>query len=147
VERVRQSADGETLSMWVWFSEEPSVAPGMCAEIDLGGGWGELCSVTNSYPDTESINAVPCVRYDFFVPEFARGTVFRPDYEVAFGSELAPLLVPSGGVTVETNGVTALPFSGTDSHFGGRAEVTYRGGIATALKIDGVAVTNGVYGL
>lgn len=147
VERVRQSADGETLSMWVWFSEAPSVAPGMCAEIDVGGGWGELCAVTNSYPATESINAVPCVRYDFFVPPFARGTVFRPSYEVAFGAELQPLLVPSGGVTVETNGVTALPFSGEDSYFGGRVEVTYRGGIAAELKIDGVAVTNGVYGL
>lgn len=147
VERVRQSAGGETLSMWVWFSEEPSVAPGMCAEIDLGAGFFKLPAVTNSYPETESVNGVPCVRYDYEVRPMWRGVVLRPEYEVGFGHPDAPLLVPVGGVAVQTGGVTRLPFTGTDGYFSGRAAVTYRGGIAVGLEIDGAAVTNGVYEL
>lgn len=147
VERVRQSADGSTLSMWCWYSQEPVIAPDVGAEIDVGAGWVKLEAITNYYPAVEDINGVPCVQYDFGVPELARHVVFRPQYELGFGHSDAPLLVPSGGITVTTNDVTRLPFNGIDTYCGGRAEVVYHGGIATELRIDGIAVTNGVYEL
>jgi hypothetical protein len=147
IERVRQSEDGSTLSLWTWYSQEPVIAPGVGVEIDVGGGWLPLVAVTNFYPATDEINGIPCVRYDFAVPALARHVVFRPEYELGFGHGAAPLLVPSGGVSVETGGVTRLPYSGIDVYFSGRAEVVYHGGIATGLRIDGNAVTNGVYSL
>jgi hypothetical protein len=147
VERVRQNGDGTELSLWCWYSEEPVVAPGVCAEIDAGAGWLQLEAITNYYPAIESINGVPCVRYDFAVPSDSRQVVFRPSYELGFGGTDTPLLVPDGGVTVETNGATRLPFTGTDSYFTGRVEVVYHGGIADTLIIDGQTVTNGVHEL
>jgi len=147
VERVRQSGDGATLSAWIWFSEEPLVAPGIAADVDVGGGPFRLAAVTNFYPVTEQIGGAPCVRYDFAVPAEARGTVFIPAYEVAFGSPAAPLVVPSGGVSVTADGVTLLPFNGTDAYFAGRLLVTYKGGVAVSATLDGTAVTNGVYEL
>jgi hypothetical protein len=147
VERVRQSDDGQTISAWIWFSEEPLVAPGIAADVDVGGGPFRLTAVTNYYPATESIGGAPCVRYDFTVPSETIGTVLIPSYEVAFGSSYAPLIVPSGGISVVTNGVTRLPFSGTDTYFSNRVQVVYKGGIAVSATIDGGAVTNGVYEL
>lgn len=147
VERVRQSPDGSTLSAWIWFSEEPLVAPGIAADVDVGGGPFRLDPVTNYYPATETIGGAPCVRYDFAVPSETVGTVLIPSYEVAFGSELSPLIVPSGGVSVITNGVTRLPFTGTDRYFTNRVSVVYKGGIAVSATLDGEAVTNGVYEL
>ncbi len=147
VERVRQSDNGQTISAWIWFSEEPLVAPGIAADVDVGGGPFRLTAVTNYYPATESIGGAPCVRYDFAVPAETTGTVLIPSYEVAFGSDAAPLIVPNGGVSVITNGVTRLPFSGTDTYFSNRVQVVYKGGIAVSATIDGGAVTNGVYEL
>lgn len=146
VERVRQSDGGTNCSMWVWFSETPAIAPVIAAEVDLGAGWFKLDPVTNSYPQTEAVNGVPCVRYDYALPVTVRGVVYRPDYEVQFGHPSSPLLVPRGGILVETNGTggAALPFTGTDRYFSGRVEVDYRGGIATALRLDGVPKTNTV---
>ncbi len=147
VERVRQNADGSVISAWVWFSEVPLVAPGIAADVDVGGGPFRLTAVTNYYPSTESVGGAPCVRYDFTVPSETIGTVLIPAYEVGFGSSASPLIVPSGGISVVTNGVTVLPFSGTDTHFGSRLQVVYKGGIAVSATLDGTAVTNGVYEL
>ena len=147
IEQVRQSEDGSTLSLWCWYSEEPVIAPGVGADIDVGAGWVTLTAITNYYPDTELINAVPCVKYDFAVPSDSRLVVFRPTYEIAFGQDSTPLLVPSGGVTVETNSIIRLPYTGVDAYISGRVEVVYHGGIATTLRIDGSTVTNGVYTL
>ena len=139
--------DGTNFIAWVWFSEEPAFAPGLSAEIDVGGGPVRVACLTNHYPETETVNGAACVRYVFEIPEGARGVQFLPSYEVGFGSAGVPLLVPAGGITVETDGGTALPFSGTDAHFGGRLAVRYKGGIAVGASIDGTAVTNGVYHL
>lgn len=146
VEQTRMF-DSTNLTAWVWFSAVPAFAPGMFAEIDVGAGAVRCKCVTNFYPDTELINGAPCVKYVFAIPEAARGVQFIPSYEVQFGSADTPLIVPLGGVTVETDGVIKLPFSGTDSYFGGRVEVSYKGGIATGVRIDGNPVTNGVYQL
>lgn len=139
--------DGTNMTAWIWFSEEPAFAPGMGGEIDVGGGPVRIVCHTNFYPETEMINGAPCVRYVFEIPEGSRGVQFIPAYEVKFGSPSAPLVVPTGGITVTTNGVTLLPFTGTDSYFGGRVTVGYKGGIATEVTIDGVPVTNGVHQL
>lgn len=146
LEKTRMT-DGTNLTAWVWFSEEPAFAPGMSAEIDVGGGAFKVECATNFYPETESINGVDCVRYVFEIPEESRGVQFLPSYEVQFGTRLAPLVVPSGGITVKTNNVTVLPFSGTDTHFGGRLSIIYKGGIATEAAINGTQITNGVYHL
>lgn len=147
IERLRPSAGGTNLTAWVWFSKEPFVSPGMRADIDVGAGSVLLANVTNSFPETEAINGVPCVRYEFAVPQAARGTPFIPAYEVGWGSVSAPLIIPAGGVLVSTNGVQVMPFTGIDTHFTGRVTVRYVGGIAVSVTIDGEAVTNGVHHL
>ncbi len=139
--------DGTNLLAWVWFSEEPAFAPGMVADIDVGGGYVRVACSTNYYPETESINGVDCVKYVFCIPEEASGVQFLPSYEVQFGTQLRPLTVPSGGITVETNNVTALPFTGTDTYFGGHLTVKHKGGIAVEAAIDSTPITNGVYQL
>lgn len=147
LERVRQSPDGLKVSAWIWFSEEPAFAPGIAADVDVGGGEFRLNAVTNWFPNTESVGGVPCVRYDFAVPQETAGTVLIPSYEVGFGSVGTPLTVPAGGISVITNGVTTLPFTGWDAYFGGALRVEYKGGIAVSATINGVAITNGVYSL
>jgi len=146
VMRTRQSDDGVTLSRYVWYSEQPEVAPGVVAEVDVGGGAVRLTAVTNSFQETESIQGIPCVRYDYTLPESLRKVVFFPDTELEFGSDNTPLLVPAGGIVVD-DGSQHTGWSGTDLYFGGRVQVIYTGGIATALYIDGNSITNGVYTL
>lgn len=141
IERV--SGDGGTnLLSWVWFSEEPAVAPVVAFDVSVSDGvWRRLTSVTNSYPYTIDIAGVPCVEYRFDVPAEMRGIVFRPEYEVGFGGSLETdyLLVPSGGVLIETNAVPCLPYTGWDAACGGsfsNLAVRYSGGIA----VEAVAV-------
>jgi hypothetical protein len=145
IERVRQNADGSIISQWVWFSEDPATNPTVAAEIDLGAGWVRLEPVTNTWPLTEAVNGAECVRYDYAVPETARGVVFRPYYELGFGSDSAPLIVPSAGVSVSTNSVECWPFSGTDA-LHSNLTVTSSGGIAISAVVNGAAATNnGIY--
>lgn len=146
VVRTRQSADGATLSRYIWYSQQPDVAPGVVAEVNVGGGPIRLTAVTNSFPSTELIQNVPCVRYDYALPQTLRHVVFYPDTELQFGSTLTPLLIPAGGILVNA-AATHIGYTGTDTHFDGRVQVDYRGGIATALRIDGTTTTNGVYAL
>lgn len=141
IERV--GCDGGTnLLAWVWFSEEPAVGPVVSFDASTQDGvWTRLTSVTNSYPDTLDINGVPCVEYRFEVPAGMRGVVFRPEYEVGFGGsrEADYLLVPAGGVLVETNAVPLLPYTGWDAACGGafsNLAVRYSGGVA----VEAVAV-------
>lgn len=147
VVRTRQSADGGTISRYVWYSETPVIAPTVAANVDIGGGEVRLTAITNSFPDTESIQGVPCVRYDYALPESLQNVVYFPDTELEFGHEGEPLQIPSGCVVVTDSTGTYLGFTGTDTYFDGRVQVDYRGGIATELRIDGTTQTNGVYQL
>lgn len=147
VEKTRMDASGTNLTAWVWFSEQPTIAPGMAAEIDVGGGPVLATCTTNSYPATETVSGVPCIRYQFSIPDESRGVEFIPSYEVGFGNPNTPLLVPTGGITVKTNNTVRLPFNGTDSYFSNRVRVTYSGGIAVGMTIDGNSVSNGVHTL
>lgn len=146
-EQTRMDAGGTNLIAWVWFSAEPAFAPGMVAEIDVGGGPFTVPCVTNFYPATESVNGADCVKYVFAIPEGSRGVQLIPSYEVRFGTLAKPLAVPSGGIVVVTNNVPVLPFSGTDRYFGGRLAVEHHGGIATKAFINGTPLTNGVHHL
>lgn|GEM_PF-5375417 len=146
-EKTSQTHGGSNIVAWVWFSQEPAFAPGMVAEFDVGGGPVRAVCVTNDFPATVAVNGVPCVRYEFCVPPGGVGVHYKPAYEVGFGLPDSPLIVPAGGISVKVGEVEYLPFSGTDSYFGGRVQVVYKGGLAQQCIIDGSAVTNGVYEL
>jgi hypothetical protein len=141
VERTRQSADGSVLSQWVWFSEQPATNPTVVAEIDIGAGWLRLTSVTNTYPDTEDVGGVPCVRYDYLVPEGARKVVFWPRYELGFGSEAAPLIVPRAGIVVTVGQTQYYPFTGDDWLLTNLL-VRTSGGVAYEAVLNGVVCSN-----
>jgi len=141
VERTRQSADGSVLSQWVWFSEAPATNPTVVAEIDVGGGWLRLASITNTYPQTEDIGGAPCVRYDYLVPEDARKVVFWPRYELGFGSETAPLIVPRAGIVVTSGGTPHYPFTGDDWLLTNLL-VRTSGGVAYEAVLNGVVCSN-----
>lgn len=147
LEQTRLSGDGLTLYAWVWFTAEPAFAPGMIASIDVGGGPFWAVNTTNNFPNTEDINGAPCVRYDFAIPSGARGVQLFPAYEVGFGAPGRPLIVPAGGILVETNGIPVLPYTGWDDYFSGLLRVRYAGGIAVEGLINGQLATNGVYAL
>lgn len=142
IQRVRQ--DGATnLLAWVWFSEEPAVQPQVSISYSVEDGvWAYMPGVTNSYPDTVDVDGVPCIEYRYEIPAPYRGTVFRPDYELAFGGASAGdyLTVPVGGVVVATNGVECLPYTGTDA-YSANLSVTYKGGIAVSAVWHGTNYT------
>ncbi|NLF23103.1 MAG: hypothetical protein GX590_08070 [Lentisphaerae bacterium] len=142
IQRVRQ--DGNTnLLVWVWFSEEPAVQPQVSLSYSVEDGvWAYMPAVTNSYPDTVDVDGVPCIEYRYEIPAPYRGTVFRPDYELAFGGVVAGdyLTVPAGGVVVSTNGVECLPYTGTDT-YSEHLSVTYKGGIAVSATFHGTNYT------
>jgi hypothetical protein len=142
IQRTRQ--DGATnLLAWVWFSEESTVEPKVSLAYSVEDGvWAYMPSVTNSYPDTVDVDGVPCIEYRYEIPAAYRGTVFRPDYELAFGGAAASdyLTIPSGGVVVSTNGVDCLPYTGTDT-YGEYLSVTYKGGIAVSAVWHGTNYT------
>ena len=142
IQRVRQ--DGNTnLLAWVWFSEEPAVQPQVSLSYSVEDGvWSYMPGLTNSYPYTVDVDGVPCIEYRYEIPAPYRGTVFRPDYELAFGGASAGdyLTVPAGGVVVATNGVECLPYTGTDV-YSANLSVTYKGGIAVSAVWHGTNYT------
>ena len=99
-------------------------------------------AITNSYPAIVDVDGVPCIEYRYEIPAPYRGTVFRPDYELAFGGASAGdyLTVPAGGVVVATNGVECLPYTGTDA-YSEHLSVTYKGGIAVSAVWHGTNYT------
>lgn len=141
IQRVRQ--DGNTnLLAWVWFSEEPAVQPQVSLSYSVEDGvWSYMPGLTNSYPYTVDVDGVPCIEYRYEIPAPYRGTVFRPDYELAFGGAAGDYLtVPAGGVVVATNGVECLPYTGTDT-YSANLSVTYKGGIAVSATFHGTNYT------
>lgn len=142
IQRTRQ--DGATnLLAWVWFSEEPAVQPQVSLSYSVEDGvWSYMPGLTNSYPYTVDVDGVPCIEYRYEIPAPYRGTVFRPDYELAFGGASAGdyLTVPAGGVVVATNGVECLPYTGTDV-YSANLSVTYKGGIAVSAVWHGTNYT------
>lgn len=147
VVRTSMSDDKSVVSRYVWYSDEPLVAPTVACMVDVGGGNVRLGAITNTFPATIEISGIDCVRYDYAVPVGLRNVVFFPDTEFTFGSDDVPLEVGIDGVSVDVGEDTFLPFNGTDSYFTGRVDVVYSGGLATKVYIDGVSVTNGVYEL
>lgn len=147
VVRTRQSADAATLSRFIWYSAEPIVAPKVAAVVDVGGGPIALVAITNSFPSTELVQGIPCVRYDYALPEGLRNVVFFPDTELEFGCAGVPLEIPSGGVIVSDDTGSHLGYTGTDTYFNGRVKVEYLGGIAITAWLDAAKMTNGVYEL
>lgn len=145
--RSRQRDHASMLSRWIYFSNAPLTAPSTFAEVDVGGGYLRLESITNSFPDTETVLGLPCVRYDYAVPPGMRGVVLFPDYDLQFGSEQNGLTISSDGVIVETPAKTHIGRFGSLFLANGRVEIIHHGGIATSLKIDGETMTNGVYAL
>ena len=135
IERVAQT--GSVLRVWVWYSETPYEVPNVSFDASVAEDtWVTLTAVTNSWPSTETVNGIACVRYDFSVPSGMVGTPLRPGYELSFGGYLPSsyLIAPSGGVLVSTNGVERLPYTGWVCEFpspwGTNLQVRFSGGIA-----------------
>ena len=148
IERL-ESLDGSNLVAWVWFSEEPAIAPQLVFDASVAEGLSvRLVSITNSYPNTVEIDGVPCISYRMDVPSAMRGIPLRPNYELEFGGPADPLLAPSGGVLVSTNGVEHLPFTGWDTAhpepWGADLAVRYAGGIAVEAIWRGTNYTGRV---
>jgi len=147
IERV-EAVGSSNLIAWVWFSEEPAVAPVLAFDASITADtWTRLTSITNSYPDTTEVNGIPCISYTFSIPPDMRGIVLRPEYEVGFGGSLKEdyLIIPSGGVMVQTNGFSRMPFTGWDyenpAPFGTNLAVRYAGGIAVEANFFGTNYT------
>ncbi len=144
---MRQTTVNNTLSRWIYFSDQLVAAPTLYAEADVGGGYVRLTEITNTYPDTVAIDGIPCVRYDYRLSPGMCGVVFSPDFDLRFGSPENGLQIGAGGIEMITNGVSRLGAEGWISICSGRVEVLHKGGVAVRLKIDGQEVTNGVYTL
>ncbi|MDA3925197.1 MAG: hypothetical protein PF904_10925 [Kiritimatiellae bacterium] len=145
---MTQSSTSNVLSRWIYFSEDLVSEPTLYAEADVGGGYLRLTETTNTYPNTELKDGVPCVRYDYALPAGMQGVVFSPDFDLRFGSEENGLQIGSGGLEiVDTNNVSHLGADEWISICSNRVEVLHRGGVAVRVKIDGQIVTNGVYTL
>lgn len=147
IERVEQIGTSNLVA-WVWFSEEPAVAPTLAFDVSVAEDtWTRMSSVTNSYPGTTEIGGVPCISYTFEIPLAIRGTVFRPEYEVGFGGSDTNdyLVVPADGVLVQTNGVSCYPYTGWDlaqpEPHGTNLAVRYAGGIAVEAIFYGTNYT------
>ena len=145
---MKQSTSGSVLSRWIYFSEALAEEPTLYAEADVGGGYVRLEQITNSWPSTELVDGVECVRYDYSLPEGMRGVVFSPDFDLRFGSEENGLQIGAGGLEmVDDNNVSHLGANGWVTMCDGRVEVLHKGGVAVRVKINGAEVTNGVYTL
>lgn len=145
---MQQTTVSNTLSRWIYFSDQLAAEPTLYCEADVGGGYLRLNAVTNTYPNTELIDGIPCVRYDYRLPAGMLGVVFSPDFDLRFGSEQNGLQIGSGGL--EMIDFAEVSHMGSDTWIticDGRVEVLHKGGVAVRLKIDGQEVTNGVYTL
>lgn len=133
---------GDRVFGYVWYSQEPTIEPQVAMEYNIGNGWRRLTSVTNSYPDTVDINGADCVRYEFALPEEARGIPLRPDYELGLGGP-SGLRVPVAGVSVEDDEKIHLPYTGWD-HYSEDLSVRYLGGMAVEAVYMGTNYTGKV---
>lgn len=142
-EQVAQTSSN--LTAWVWFSEMPATNVDVYVECSINGvSWPLLAPVTNSYPDTELIGAVDCIKYIYEIPSAISGTPLKPNYEISFGGYQADqyLSVSEDGVVVSTNGVDCLPFTGWDDFTSGTNSLLVRsiGGIAVEAIYNGVSI-------
>jgi len=145
---MKQSTVSNTLSRWIYFSDELVSEPTLYCEADVGGGYVRLNEITNTYPTTELVDGIPCVRYDYALPDGMRGVVFSPDFDLRFGSEQNGLQIGSGGLEmIDSSEVSHMGSDGWITLSDDRVEVLHKGGVAVRIKIDGQEVTNGVYTL
>ena len=147
----RVDTTGGVERVWVWFSETPYAAPNISFDASVAdGSWVTLAAVTNTFPETETVAGVPCIRYDFRVPAGMQGVPLRPSYELAFGGYATNqfLNVPSGGVMLSTNGVDILPFTGWETRWpapwGTNLAIRYAGSIAMEVRWCGTNITGEV---
>lgn len=135
IERV--DSTGSVVRLWVWFSEEPFERPNLKFQASVADNvWINMSAITNSWPNTETVNGIACVRYDFAMPGGMSGTPLRPTYELSWGGYGTNdyLIVPAGGVLVSTNNVETLPRSGWvrswPAPWGTNLAVRFAGGVA-----------------
>lgn len=145
-QRVEQS--GTTLDALVWFSEMPLTNVSVRVEYSLAQDqWGELSAITNSYPDTEIVDGVECIRYRYALPAGIAGTPLKPQYEISFGGYQPGqyLSVPEEGVVVSVGDVDHIPYTGWDDYSSGTNSllVRYVGGIAVEAIVDGITIKGG----
>lgn len=132
-ERVQQTATN--LTAWVWFSEMPATNVAVRVQYSIAEGqWEHLVPVSDSWPDTEAVAGVECIRYLYEIPSSIAGVPLKPQYEIEFGGYEPGeyLTVPAEGVTVQTPEAEYLPYTGWDTYGEGEdaLEVRYIGGIA-----------------
>ena len=128
---------------WFWFSTVPGISVNI--HISATTEFGEtvvLAPTTNEWPNASLVDGVPCYRYEYALPEKLRGVVLFPPQEIIFGSlDGQPFQVPPDGIITTDGGGTAWqPFNGVDTFddgVGNQLEITYRGGIAVAAKLNG----------
>lgn len=143
---MRQATYSNVLSRWVHFSADLASEPTLYAEVTLEEEYERLGLITNTWPDTVSIQGVECVRYDYGLPDSLIGVVIFPDFDLRFGSEKNGLQIGEGVMIVtDTNGVDHIGYDGWDTMCDGRVDVLYKSGSAIRVDIDGQTVTNGVY--
>ena len=129
---------------WVWFSQMPATNVDLYVEYSIDGiSWPLLAPVTNSYPATEPIGSVECIKYIYTIPATISGVPLKPQYDIAFGGykDGQYLSVASEGVVVTTNGVACLPYTGWDDYSSGTNSllIHYTGGIADEAILNGVS--------
>jgi hypothetical protein len=142
----RTQDDGTNLSVFVWFSRSLASAPKITWRVSTSEtATYTLQEVTNSYPQTISVDGTECVRYVVSIPQNLRGIPFRPRYELGWGgSEPSEYLgISSLGASVIVAGREHLPYTGADTYdVGGEPlRVTYSGGIAVAAFWKGTNYT------
>lgn len=139
---TRMEQIGETnLVLYVWYTQAPAIVPIVAFFCSvLPDTWTLMTPITNSFPDTVEIDGVPCVRYVCDIPQPIRGTVLRPENELRFGAPDMPLIVPAGGLLVETNNTTFLPYTGIDV-YSPALSVRYEGGVAISATWHGTNLT------
>jgi hypothetical protein len=131
------------LSAWVYFSSQPETNVSLYLQASVADeSWVELVALTNTWPATESVGTLPCVRYDFTLPAGMVGIPFKPAYDVLFGGPAFDqyLRVPETGVIVSTNNIDLAPYTGLDYGLGGvfsNLTIRYIGGIAVEATVRG----------
>jgi hypothetical protein len=146
--RTAQNAATNTLSAWVYFSEAPTTNVNVFLQASVSSGvWSELVPITNSYPDTTTIDSLPCIRFDYTIPAGMRGVPLKPETDLQFGGFDSDqyLSVPVSGVVVTTNGVATTPYTGWDyvhpEPWGTNLAVRYVGGVAIEARVRGTNYT------
>ena len=144
----RATMTGSVIRAWIWYSQTPFQSPNVSVDASVSvSNWVTLVSVTNSWPNMTTVNGVPCVEYDFLVPDGMKGVPLRPNYELAWGgfNPAQYLTVPSGGLLVSTNNVSCLPYTGWDTNWpspwGTNLQVQYVGGVAVKAIYKGTNYT------